>query len=206
MYRKKSSFIIGFHGCDEKTRDYVVNGGDLKPSSNIYDWLGNGIYFWENDPQRAMEWAEQLAQSPKSSVKKPSVVGAIIDLGNCLDLLNRESIPILRRGYEFLKIACESNDLPLPQNKNSKNDVYSDLLLRELDCAVIQRIHTILKESDPSLNTSFDSVRGLFLEGAEIYPGSAFREKTHSQICVINPNCIKGYFVPRKMNTAYPIP
>lgn len=52
----------------------------------------------------------------------------------------------------------------------------------------------------------YDSVRGVFEEGLEPYPGSAFKEKTHIQVCVRNPNCIKGYFAPILPNKKYPLP
>ena len=52
----------------------------------------------------------------------------------------------------------------------------------------------------------FDSVRGLFSEGAPVYEGSGFRKKTHVQICVRNPNCIKGYFNPRRPVKAWRMP
>ena len=44
----------------------------------------------------------------------------------------------------------------------------------------------------------FDSVRAAFLEGEPLYPGSMFRKQNHIQIAVINPNCIKGIFLPRE--------
>ena len=86
----------------------------------------------------------------------------------------------------------------LPINKNiGKN---TDLLIRELDCAVIERIHRFGEE----MNTEeYDSVRGAFIEGKRIYPNSGFYEKTHIQICVRNPNCIKGYFAPKKENVDF---
>lgn len=37
--------IVGFHGCDQATADRVlVTGEPMKPSSNRWDWLGEGIY------------------------------------------------------------------------------------------------------------------------------------------------------------------
>lgn len=45
-----------------------------------------------------------------------------------------------------------------------------------------------------------------FCEGQELYPNAGFREKNHIQICVCNPNCIKGYFLPRGINQDYPNP
>jgi len=39
-----------------------------------------------------------------------------------------------------------------------------------------------------------DSVKGVFTEGKLLYPDSGFDEKTHTQIVVRNPHCIKGVF------------
>lgn len=51
----------------------------------------------------------------------------------------------------------------------------------------------------------FDSARGLFSEGDYIYPDAGIKEKTHVQISVRNPNCIKGYFKPREVETSWRI-
>lgn len=39
-----------------------------------------------------------------------------------------------------------------------------------------------------------------------MYPGAALKEKTHIQLCIVNPNCIKGFFSPRKENVEFRIP
>lgn len=44
----------------------------------------------------------------------------------------------------------------------------------------------------------FDSVRGAFPEGGEAFPGGGISAKTHIQICIRNPNCIKGSFQKEK--------
>ena len=204
MYSKKTSLLIGFHGCDKEIQDAVINGEELKPSLNAYDWLGNGLYFWESDPQRAYEWAEQASKRKKSSVTVPAVLGAVIDLGNCLDLTNRQSIPMLKTGYSWLKKSYEDSEKPMPKNRNVGDN--TDVLRRDLDCAVIEAIHKMLKTMPELGIPPFDSVRGLFIEGDEVYEGACFREKTHIQLCIINPNCIKGYFLPRELNKSYPIP
>lgn len=50
MYSIRPNLIIGFHGCEKAIAIKVINGQlDLKFSTNSYDWLGNGAYFWEND-------------------------------------------------------------------------------------------------------------------------------------------------------------
>jgi len=53
------SLVVGYHGCDRSLAESVVAAKeDLKPSHNAWDWLGHGIYFWEDSCARALRWAE----------------------------------------------------------------------------------------------------------------------------------------------------
>lgn len=177
--------IIGYHGCDKEKGEAALAGEEIPPSNSKYDWLGNGIYFWEGDQHRALEWAQMLKKREK--IKNPFVFGAILDLENCLDLTQRETIPLMKEAYESLKEILVKAKKPLPQNSCPKGLVEPDKLWRALDCAVIQQLHE-------SLPKRFDSVRGLFPEGKPIYPGSAFKELSHTQIAIINPKRIVGVF------------
>lgn len=85
-YQKKPSVVPGFHGTTKTIAESVLcDSGALEISNNDYNWLGKGIYFWEGDPSRAMLWAENKC-ARRVPVEQPAVVGAIIDLGNCLTL------------------------------------------------------------------------------------------------------------------------
>lgn len=196
MYQKLPNLVLGFHGCNQDVYNYVIReSGTLKASNNTYDWLGNGIYFWEQNYQRAFEWAYNRYK------EKAAVIGAVIDLGRCLNLTDNSSSEILRKGYELLSLTCQAVNSNLPQNRGRSKD--GDLLLRDLDCAVIQQIHDYNKQTE---NPSFDSVRGIFVEGQSVYAGSGFMEKTHIQLCIRNPNCIKGYFSPMSKNDNFDMP
>jgi hypothetical protein len=196
MYSKTPAYIIGFHGCSKKVyTDTLFNNKPMVQSSNKYDWLGNGIYFWENSYQRAVEWATSRYG------ENGEVIGAFIDLGYCLDLTDYNNIPILQKGYNMLRELCSNANIPMPQN--TYGYLKTDLLVRNLDCAVIQQVHEYNKMTG---NRSFDSVRGTFDEGSEVYPGSGFKEKTHTQVSIINPNCIKGFFIPREIDSLYDLP
>ena len=193
MYYKLPNLVIGFHGCSNNTfKKVIFEQKNLVKSENTYDWLGHGIYFWENNYERALQWAKVKFQNDAK------VIGAVIDLGNCFNLADFHSSNILKAGYNSFKKYCEKLDVPLPVNSKKNNN--NDVLLRDLDCAVIQFIHKMreINQYEP-----FDSVRGIFTEGVEVYPGSAFVEKTHTQLCIVNQNCIKGYFVPRKEDSLY---
>jgi hypothetical protein len=198
MYRSLPSFVLGFHGCDKDVAERVLAGRDnLKQSENDYDWLGHGIYFWESNPQRALQYAKHLKQNPhlsKSRIRHEAVIGAVIDLGNCLNLLETESLQLLKSSYGLIKQYCATGNLPLPENTKPFGEE-EDVLIRRLDCAVIEATHSLY---DVMQKPPFDSVRGVFWEGKELYPNAGFREKNHIQICVRNLDCIKGYFHPRK--------
>lgn len=198
MYSVLPSFVLGFHGCDKNIGEDILAGkSKLLPSENSYDWLGHGIYFWENNPQRALEYAKFLQGNPernKGKIRNPFVIGSIIDLGRCLNLTETKSIGILKQGYDLLVKSCRIAEISLPQNKG---------LLRNLDCAVINMIHQFYKSDD---KPPFDSVRGFFLEGEKVYEGAGFLRESHIQVCVRNPNCIKGYFRVIEPDANFPIP
>jgi hypothetical protein len=60
MYSSRSGLVLAFHGTDRETAELVVAGkADLIPSTNEYDWLGHGIYFWDNSLSRAINFAEE---------------------------------------------------------------------------------------------------------------------------------------------------
>ena len=195
MYHHSPNLVLGFHGCTKKVfKKILFHHEELEFSNNSYDCLGNGIYFWENSYDRAMDWAKGHCKD-----EEPAVIGTVLDLGFCLDLMDYASMQVLKNGYDLLKEESRIFNTELPVNRNiGKN---TDLLIRELDCAVIERIHLYNHMVDG--NDEYDSVRGAFIEGKPVYPGSGFRDRTHIQICVRNPNCIKGYFAPKIENENY---
>lgn len=199
MYNSPPSLTYGFHGTDKQTAmDLLINKIEFKASNEDYDWLGKGVYFWENNLERAKQYAEEAKKRSASNIKEPFVIGATIDLGNCLDLLNQQHLDKVAHAYTLLKELCKEEGIELPQNKNfGKND--TELKNRQLDCAVIRFIHTIAKET----SDEFDSVRAVFQEGEDLYENAGFKKNNHIQIAILNPNCIKGIFLPReKKNSA----
>ena len=180
------SLVLGYHGCDHDVALKIVTGEtELKPSANKYDWLGSGRYFWEDSPARALRWAKA---DQSGRIRKPGVLGAIIDLGNCLNLIDAEHLDLVRAAHEiYLQVCASSNSEP------AKNEG-KDLKARNLDRAVLETLHTLRKEQG---KPSFDSVRAFFVEGSLLYEGAGLRTHDHIQICVREPKMIVGYFLPR---------
>ena len=202
MTRSATSFVLGYHGCSEKVgRKALSDGLPLEPSDKDYDWLGPGVYFWENDPGRAHEWSKQKVA--QGAYDDPFVIGAIIDLSNCLDLLVRENIEFIGAAYRSLRQINKIAGVDMPANKDPRAINKGDKLLRFRDCAVIRHLHAILEDEEYNSPAEddyiepFDTVRGLFVEGKRAYAGGGFFQKTHTQIAVRNDKCIKGVFLPR---------
>ncbi len=193
----RSGFSLGYHGCDEQVGERILAGKEpVKISENAHDWLGAGAYFWENDPLRALNWAEHVQRHPQhfqQKVTKPFVVGAIIESGFCLDLTDSWSLEQVHEAYLKFAETCANASLSLPVDEPGfRGDL--DLVKRHLDCAVINFVHVV---RDGHGLAPFDTVRGAFSEGKPLYKGGRIMEQTHVQICVRHPRrSIRGYFRP----------
>ncbi|MFL5348961.1 MAG: hypothetical protein ACJ8AT_29530 [Hyalangium sp.] len=178
--------VIGYHGCDESTAARLLRGEPFRPSTNAYDWLGSGIYFWEYGPDRALKFAEE--QRRRGKVKRPAVVGAILQLGRCFDLLDTRWTTELEQAYRAFADNMRAMKLDLPVNRGRT----ADRELRYLDNAVLNWFLPWMR----SRGTAFDSVRCAFVEGEPIYEGSGIHAKSHIQITILDPTCIVGVFLP----------
>jgi hypothetical protein len=184
-----ASFVLAYHGCDKATGEKALRGEtSLLRSTEPWHWLGTGIYFWEADPIRALEWA-QLKKS-RGLLADPFVVGAAVDLSNCLDLLLREHLELVADAYTSFAAAQRAAGAKMPENKKARGDPSDDNVLRYLDCAVIDH----LCSRSEAVGAPFESVRGLFVEQERVFPGSGISRKAHSQIAVRDPGCIRGLF------------
>jgi hypothetical protein len=185
---KYDRMVIAYHGCAKTTADPILDGKKkFKASENDYDWLGSGIYFWEFGYDRALRWAKAQVKRRKSG--EAAVVGAVIQLGNCFDLLDTGSTAKLAEAHSaFVKALPEGTKVPT--NRNLKSD--RDRKLRQLDCAVLNFYLKALDEE----RRGYDSVRGAFIEGEPAFEGSDIKKENHIQIAVRTPACILGVFRP----------
>ena len=180
--------ITGFHSCDRELGLRLLNGSDqLRPSDNPWDWLGPGVYFWEQNPYRALEYAVEAARKDQKfsgKIKTPFVIGAIIELGTCLNLVEPNSINIVKEAHANLLGVVKESGEQMPVNKGAN---------RRLDCSVIKYVHESNKRKGAP---HYDTIRSPFQEGGPIYDGANFTDRLHIEICVLNTSLIKGYFLP----------
>lgn len=177
--------VIAYHGCDAETAERLLSGEPFKRSQNDYDWLGSGIYFWEYGADRAPRFAHD--QKARRKVDTPAVVGALIQLGRCFDLMDTRFTEELPMAFELFRKVHEYRGTPLPENR-----LTPDKLLRHRDCAVLN----FYLDRLPTGSESYDTVRCGFVEGPPAFEGSGIRQRSHVQLAVRNPACVLGVFRP----------
>jgi len=189
LHKLSSSFVLGYHGCDRAVAERLLTGTPFNTSDNDWDWLGSGVYFWEANPLRGLEFAHELQRwrrGKANEILNPYVVGAVIDLGFCLDLTSSMGIRAVQSAHADFVQYCARAGVEMPQNSGG-----ADTPFRRLDCAIINHLHQV---REATTLPAFDTVKGLFVEGGPIYEGSGFHRKTHVQLCVRDLECIRGVF------------
>lgn len=175
--------VTAYHGTDRTTADYILAGGQFQASANEHDWLGRGIYFWEGGIDRALRWAREHGAA------EPAVVGALVQLGDCYDLMDTRFTLDLADGAAAFHEQWKRSRIPLPRNRGRGGKA------RFLDCAVVNWWLDRLAEH----GERFQSVRRGFDEGDPIFPGMAITAESHVQIAVRDPECIVGVFRPYRL-------
>jgi hypothetical protein len=97
-------------------------------------------------------------------------------LGTCFDLLDERVTALLADTYPELAQSYTVAGKALPANRGKAGK------LRELDCAVINDCVRRMG----LWHMPFDTVRGAFLEGPPVFPGTTISSETHIQIAVRN--------------------
>lgn len=166
--------VVGYHGCARSIAEQIIEEHRILPSTNAYDWLGEGAYFWEYAPYRALNWA--IARCAIDGAE-PAVIRATIRLGQCLNLLDTARSRELVRTYEQIHASLGGRKIP----RNTGTGAHF------LDCDVINTYCRLIEAENEHI---FQTVRGCYPEGEPIYTGSKILSLTHVQIAIRDPSCI----------------
>ncbi|WP_341842971.1 hypothetical protein [Chitinophaga caseinilytica] len=197
--------VFGYHGCDARLASQLLHVKQkIRISRGEFEWLGHGMYFWENNLERAREWAKE--KSRQGLIDTPAVIGAVLDLKNCCDFSDKYYLDLYQTYCMQMQRRYQSKNMRMPVNFAPAGSIPKDRVCRKLDCAIIEWMHERMQYlnsrqagiADTSELPPFDSVRGLFTEGHPVFEGSGIYRNTHIQICIRNPECILGYFLPRE--------
>lgn len=176
--------VVAFHGTRKSTAEKLVSGVPFDQSENDDDWLGHGIYFWEYAPQQAWWWAERRYGDDAA------VVGALVRLGRCIDLLDPSNATLLMRAHDDLDRMLAATKQKLKSNAN--NHKYRD-------CAVFNYLFETLRRA----NVETDSARAVFVPASakglpRLWERSGVFRGAHIQLSVREPNNILAVWPVRK--------
>jgi hypothetical protein len=159
-----------FHGTTGVIANDILDGGRFKSSLKPWNWLGPGIYFWEEDLNRAVRWASEQF-GPAGAVLRTR-----ISLKDCLDLTKLSWNEYVAECFPDYREMLRRKRRTLPQNKGRDHD---------LDSSVLDYV------SDKR-QRKFKSVRAAFTDGKRLYPGSALFRLSHIEIAVRDESVIIG--------------
>jgi hypothetical protein len=175
--------LVAFHGTRRFTARKLVAGESFGVSENDDDWLGHGVYFWEFAPQQAWWWARRRYGDDAA------VVGSLVRLGRCLDLLDPSNTASLRRAREDLERTLHATGRKVPSNANNH---------KYLDCAVFNWLFEHLEGGGP-----IDSCRAVFVplqagRMPRLWTRSGVFDGAHVQLSVREPRNILAVWPVRK--------
>jgi hypothetical protein len=170
--------VYGYHGTSQTKATNILKHGFLA-SDNDYDWLGTGIYFFQDAPIRAKQWATQ--QHPNN----PAVICAQIQLENCIDLFDVGWQPALKNMYNLFIERHRLLNRPLPKQSPHSSKAH------RLDCAFLNFVHEFILRQGQSI----ESIRATFIEGERLFPNSAIFDLAHVQIAIRNPALIQECYL-----------
>jgi hypothetical protein len=196
--------VFGFHGTTKDRAEKIIKDKTWIVGKNAYDWLGHGVYFFQDSPIRALLFAEKRAEQNRQEGKTgmeviPSVIRARISLENCIDFTDADWAPVLRIARKRLGRIAKSKKEPLPEQEPIKvrklprksnlirKGTYKGPLrksaLHNLDCAVS---NLLLNDINPIFKVF--SLRSAFLDGYPCYRTSWLFDLSHVQINVQQPS------------------
>ena len=193
----------GYHGTTLSAARAILSKGAFRPSEGDYHWLGPGVYFWQDAPLRAYEWARGRALK---SGDEAAVIGAEIELSNILDLTDIGGIKLVKRAHALLREVEAVGEGWIPPEQRMPRQralaladadgnlhhiggpVKGNAGFNQLDHKVMERVGLLIEEEH---RYRLNSIRCAFLEGRMIYASSYIFDRNHVQIVVLEPTVIK---------------
>ena len=177
------ALIQGFHGTNVHAAGSILQR-NFTLSRNDYDWLGDGLYFFQDAPARAWEWASSRYGS------EAAVIGAVIRLTDCMDFLDIEWAKALTALYDAFLSQLKRGNHPLPAQTSGAH---------RLDRAVINYSVGVLAEQGVQVRV----VRAAFIEGVPIFPQSALFDRAHVQVAVRDTMLIERVWLVERGEIAH---
>lgn len=179
--------VRGYHVTPRSNADSIHRLG-FKPSTNPYDWLGEGIYFFQDGPNFAYHWGTSDRRAGRHD--DLALFAADIELHGFIDLLDFAWGQFLREASATLEESADPEYLKAKEKQKEYEFGVDQRQGHWLDQYVIQAAASGMKEKGIEVM----GVRSAFWEGAPLYEKSHIMDRQHIQIAVRNVAAIKDYW------------
>jgi hypothetical protein len=195
LKEKTNKWVYGYHGTTDESADLICENGFKFSDANAKQspdgsWLGDGVYFWQDAPIRAWKWAEMKASERGS---KPAVVRAIINLQDCMDLLDIDPFSFLKRAHNLYIEECRRKGVFSVAQVGLK--IIRDRVLVKshhyLDCKIINHAIQLLWETE---GIRIPAIRAVFVQGRAVFKTSCLYNLSHVQVSVRENAVLKDVF------------
>jgi hypothetical protein len=194
--------VFGYHGTTQEVAKIILEDvRQFKHSTSPGDWLGSGIYFFENSYLKGLEWARRTVSKRNMSGHRDvtAVIACEIDLSRCLDLCDPTFAEELRswvdeniaidglemqhapRLFSIGKREFSISDRPYNHARN-RDRYQHPYKVNVLDKEVINAF----LEAMPTAKR-FSTVRAPFNSGRQLFPNSYLFHNSQVQIAVRDP-------------------
>ena len=163
--------VKGYHGTSSSAAHSILKEG-FRISQNHYDWLGDGVYLFQEAPQRAWDWAFEWHGD------EAAVLGAEFSTAECINLLDTGWNSFMADAYNSYLSFLNALGDQVPEQSGGNH---------RLDREVINYAVGVLEDR----GIKVACVRSAFAEGRPVYPNSSILHLAHVQIAVRHPQrCI----------------
>lgn len=152
--------INGFHGTNEQSAKDILDSKHFTPKVNEKHWLGQGVYFFKDDPDQAMSWAMEITRSNNRRNNKNQDATVLITEINVknnffLDLNSRTGLYRLKNILINLNEALKELGIGLGKENLSNNDFSHRYRCAVLDLIPKDKIKVIQKNFPLQKQPSF---------------------------------------------------
>ncbi len=129
--------INGFHGTNDKSAVLICESKTYRFNRNENHWLGQGVYFFREDPDQAMSWAmTRVKENEKAVVLKTKIE---VNSSSILDLDTRTGI------FSFNSILKQIEEVLEENNKGIKIDSGNPEAAHKLRCFIMDALPSNIK-------------------------------------------------------------
>jgi hypothetical protein len=188
-----------YHGTTVELAKRIFDQRKFKVSRNTYDWLGPGVYFYQDSPLKALAWAQRYAVEECAKGTAAAVIAVDIDLSSSFDIFRPENHEILVEVHRQTKanpteLQNVKQHRPVLRREDGERfhlfnsqPLGHDRLMGNnfVDAKTVSRAIQIVTDKR---QVAYNCARYFFWEGKELYSGSYFFDHSNLQLCILGPD------------------